>query len=89
MNYYSTCRFCKKASFETPKQVMVKYGVRHWSHPECGIERFGAEQFFRKLHTHQVSALPWQLVEQHQDALLAAHPTIEFADELRKLKRSA
>lgn len=75
-NNVHTCRFCKV--YGGP---MGHYAVRHWSHPECGIKRFGASEFFSKLHAWQVNSFPWLLVKQYKAEIAAAFPEItKFAD---------
>jgi len=76
MQRFHTCRFCKK--YDGP---MVHYGPRHWAHPECGIERFGASAFLGKLHSWQINYFPWPLVKQYKAEISAAFPEItKFAE---------
>ena len=84
MQYYNTCRFCKKASFERDA-VMVRYSVRHWTHIDCGIAKWGSKEFFRKLIPAQLPLLPWKLIEEHSDAIRAAHPKASFVVESDKI----
>ena len=68
-----TCRFCKDYN---AADSMIKYGVRHWAHPNCGLEHFGAE-FFNKLHSWQIRTMPWQFVKQNKQDILAAFPALK------------
>lgn len=72
MQLYNTCRFCKKMGFETPKQMMVRYGPRHWCHPECGINKFGAVPFINKLTPYQIGQLPYMVIKDHPEAYALA-----------------
>ena len=60
---WNTCRFCHKASFETPNEGMVRYGPRHWCHWSCGLSRWGEEEFLNKLSPFQRDSIPFYLVE--------------------------
>jgi hypothetical protein len=55
MTHISTCRLCKKASFDAHKYPMIKYGVRHSAHADCALGKWGVE-FFDRL-------TPWQLTQ--------------------------
>lgn len=46
------CRLC--SGFHAP---LLRYGIRHYAHPECGIRKWGAK-FFEKLTTHSLTEFP-------------------------------
>ena len=48
----STCRICK--SSDGP---LIKYGVRHYAHAACGLNKFGAT-FFDRLSDWQLDKFP-------------------------------
>ena len=47
----NTCRLCGKSEW-THNSTMIKYGVRHYAHPDCALRKWGAAFFDR--------ILPWQ-----------------------------
>jgi hypothetical protein len=54
----NTCRFCGK--WETDAQGFeptLKYGVRHYAHPDCALKAQGAD-FFSRLHDWQLDQFP-------------------------------
>ena len=55
----NTCRLCKDYRNTAP---LFKYGVRHYAHAKCGMEKFGAE-FFDKLPAHMLGQLPYFAVK--------------------------
>lgn len=55
----STCRLCSES-----KGSLIKYSVRHYVHPACGLKRWGAA-FFDKLHLWQLEAFPALIAHQH------------------------
>ena len=52
LEHLVTCRFCKKPMFE---QKAVKYGVRHYAHPDCYLD---AGRKLGELQAHQVRRFP-------------------------------
>lgn len=66
MNYFQTCRMCKKASYESP-EGMVRFGIRHWTHWTCGIAKWGFLPFMERLHDGQIAAIPNSVVQGHPD----------------------
>jgi hypothetical protein len=63
MHYYSICRFCHKASYETPDAGMVRYSIRHWAHWHCGLAHFGIPEFWAKLTDSQRATVPSRMVD--------------------------
>ena len=53
----STCRFCKKDEDEG-NYPLVKYGVRHYAHADCGLKAQGA-RFFDNLTDWQCTQFPY------------------------------
>jgi len=49
------CRICKK--YETGRRALIKYSVRHYAHPKCALDKWGAE-FFQRLTPWQCRAFP-------------------------------
>lgn len=58
--HWPQCRVCK---INSPSNKLVKYGVRHYAHPDCALKKWGAS-FFDRL-------TPWQAKHQFP-ALIAA-----------------
>jgi len=66
-----TCQFCERWNKDAqPKGrasplrwpfAKVKYGVRHYAHAECYVERRGLEG----LRPWQIEQLPYQLLKHH------------------------
>lgn len=50
----ATCRLC---GVMEDAGKMVKYGVRHYAHPKCAMQKWGAA-FFDRLHDWQVMSFP-------------------------------
>lgn len=48
----STCRLCSER-----RGHLIKYGVRHYSHAECALSRWGAD-FFDMLSQWQLEQFP-------------------------------
>lgn len=48
----SACRLCDVYTGQ-----LIKYGVRHYAHPECGLKKWGAA-FFDRLTPWQLSRFP-------------------------------
>lgn len=55
--YFSTCRLCGDHRENGPKGPMIKYGVRHYTHAECALAKWGSA-FFDRLHDWQVRNFP-------------------------------
>ena len=55
--FHGTCRFCGKS--EGDHEKLVKYGVRHYAHHACYLDR----KPLHKLHAWQVRQFPWRLLE--------------------------
>jgi len=53
----STCRLCGDWT-EQSGNPLVKYGIRHYCHIECGLKKWGSE-FFDKLSYWQCMNLPY------------------------------
>lgn len=49
----STCRFCGDSDGR-----LIKYGTRHYAHPHCGLEKFGAK-FFDRLGKCELENFPY------------------------------
>lgn len=54
---WMTCRFCGESAHVAS---LVKYGVRHYAHQNCYLDRRGLDG----LHPWQVGHLSWQLLEE-------------------------
>ncbi len=52
----NTCRVCKVAVYG-PEPKLIKYSVRHYAHPECALNRWGAA-FFDRLTDWQLTRFP-------------------------------
>ncbi len=52
----NACRFCKE-----DYKPLLKYGVRHYAHADCGAAKFGFKEFIDKLPTHIIKSLPFRL----------------------------
>ena len=50
----NACRVCKMSDGASR---MIKYSVRHYAHPKCALERWGAK-FFDRLTPWQLSQFP-------------------------------
>lgn len=50
----SACRVCKMSDSASR---LTKYAVRHYAHPKCALERWGAK-FFDRLTPWQLSQFP-------------------------------
>jgi hypothetical protein len=54
----STCRFCGKDDREDEHGLkLIKYGVRHYAHPDCALKAKGAG-FWTLLHDWQLESFP-------------------------------
>lgn len=53
---WMTCRMCGESAHVAN---MVKYGVRHYAHQECYLDRRGLDG----LHAWQVGHLSWKALE--------------------------
>lgn len=73
MRNWSTCRFCKKTAHSAR---MVKYGVRHYAHPECYLDHHDISS----LEPWQVGNIPWRLLQERGLADQAAEIVHTYAD---------
>ena len=58
--HIGTCRFCKEfgtTSRYADGRLLVKYGVRHYAHPDCGLKAKGVA-FFESLTDWQCTQFP-------------------------------
>ena len=60
----NTCRFCHNWDRQGE---MVKYGVRHYAHVNCAIQRWGIG-FRNKFSSFQLSQIPRHLLTPEVDA---------------------
>jgi len=58
----NTCRLCKKSEVGEYSTSLIKYGVRHYVHAECGLKKWGAV-FLDMIPAHEVGRLPWRAVK--------------------------
>jgi hypothetical protein len=58
----SVCRFCGGGNREKSKYSLVKYGVRHYAHPDCGLMIKGAA-FLDTLSVWELGQFPYFLAE--------------------------
>ena len=55
---FNTCRFCQKSpAVDGGEEVLLKYAVRHWAHPSCGLRAHGVN-FLSRLTLSQIRAIP-------------------------------
>ncbi len=54
INHYATCRVCSK---QDRCASLTKYGVRHYAHPACALEKWG-ESFFDRLALSPLQNFP-------------------------------
>lgn len=57
MRFIGTCRLCKDKSTD---RTLLKYGVRHYCHPECGFAKWG-DEMLRMIPAHEVGQIPYRL----------------------------
>lgn len=62
----NTCRFCHDWKGE-----MVKYGIRHYAHPQCGLGAQGLE-WLRKVVSHP--GLRWRMHDYSVGTIVALLP---------------
>ena len=76
----STCRVCGEYTEHGPLGPMIKYGVRHYAHATCAMNKWGI-RFFDRLTDWQVTKFPYLIakrygyhkcIEQARAALAAA-----------------
>ena len=66
----STCRFCKQD--ESPGGFpLVKYGVRHYAHADCGLAAYDGAGFLDKLTDWQCTQFPYLAAVKHGPATRA------------------
>lgn len=56
---FNSCRLCKKQDVH---RLVLRYGVRHYCHAECGFERWG-DDFLRKVYTYEIGQIPYRLIQ--------------------------
>lgn len=61
---YNHCRICKLSNLDHI-EPLVKYGVRHYSHWTCGLNRWGVE-FLKKMPRMYLRDIPYRIVNQYQ-----------------------
>lgn len=52
---YHTCRLCDD---NDPHRPLFRFGIRHYAHAECGLEKWGSE-FVRMIPRYEIGALPY------------------------------
>jgi hypothetical protein len=62
---FNTCRLCKDDDLDRP---LLRYGIRHYCHAECGFAKWGAE-FLNKIPAHEVGMIPYRLILDFPDRL--------------------
>ena len=60
MNYLTTCRFC--GTWEGSK---VKYGLRHYAHPQCLLDKKGRDAILN-LPAWKLRNLPWKFIKDNR-----------------------
>lgn len=63
MSSIETCRLCKKTNYDGP-EPLFKYGVRHYVHASCGLEKWG-EKFLDMIPAWQLQHLPYGPLVKH------------------------
>ncbi len=58
----NTCRLCKLTDYDSPAPLF-KYGVRHYAHSSCGIDRWGMK-FLDMIPKHAVPLIPYRVLQQ-------------------------
>jgi hypothetical protein len=64
---FNMCRLCKDDDLFRP---LVRYGIRHYCHPECGFAKWG-DDLLRKIPSHEIGSIPWRLLTDPKRAKLA------------------
>lgn len=59
----STCRFCGKCNYDDSRFELIKYGVRHYAHPDCALAKLGAA-FFDRLSLWQLNQFPYKAAQE-------------------------
>jgi hypothetical protein len=80
MKLYNQCRFCKKASFETSSVGMVRYALRHWCCWDCGVKKWGFEDFMRKLNPWQLTQVPLFILKDDPTRLSFIKELVRFRE---------
>lgn len=70
----NTCRLCRDWH-----GTLVKYGVRHYAHPECALTRWGAA-FFEKLSPWQLRQFPVLVAHKHNVLLALEEGIAKFRE---------
>jgi hypothetical protein len=82
----TTCRVCGEGvSLERTRGKLIKYGVRHYAHADCGLQRFGVA-FFGRLSDWPLKRFP--VLSAERAGLLTALET-EIATREKKVGRAA
>lgn len=55
---FNTCRLCKDSNMHRP---LMRYGIRHYCHAECGFKKWG-DEFVLKIPRHEIGNLPFRLL---------------------------
>lgn len=56
---FRTCRHCGESTQDTN---LLKYSVRHYIHPKCAIEKWGAD-IVNRFPLWQLEKLPYRLLQ--------------------------
>lgn len=71
----NTCRLCGEM---VGCDQLIKYSIRHYVHPACGLKKWGAE-FFDKLHDWQLRNFPYPVAHRagFSDELMRRYKALE------------
>lgn len=58
MNTRNNCRLCKDRALHRP---LLRYGIRHYCHAECGFSKWG-DEFLNKIPAHEIGGIPFRLI---------------------------
>lgn len=56
---FNTCRLCKNTRVN---DTLLRYGIRHYCHAECGFDRWG-DEFLRKIPNFEIGCIPYRLLQ--------------------------
>jgi hypothetical protein len=59
----NTCRICRDLDASRP---LLRFGVRHYCHAECGFAKWG-DEFLRKIPVHEIGAIPYLCFVDHPE----------------------
>jgi hypothetical protein len=68
INQWQTCRLCADTKYGRP---LFRYGIRHYCHAECGLEKWGAI-FLGKIPRYEVGQIPYKALEPYPFVLKLA-----------------